>query len=104
FKCVLTTVISALSLLDALPISAAGAVAAGGGGDLGRGGLFRRPHPRRAEVLAEGQPEEDMERHGRRLDRRGAGGCGILGGGAGEDRKSTRLNSSHVKIAYAVFR
>src|SRR5690606_41720386 len=27
---------------------------------------------------------------------------GIIGGGAG-DRKSTRLNSSHVKISYAVF-
>src|SRR5690606_40663139 len=28
---------------------------------------------------------------------------GIEGGERGEDRKSTRLNSSHVKISYAVF-
>src|SRR5690606_42029338 len=28
---------------------------------------------------------------------------GVGGGAAGEDRKSTRLNSSHVKISYAVF-
>src|SRR5690606_39394991 len=38
----------------------------------------------------------------------GAGGksveCGLGGyDGQGEDRKSTRLNSSHVKISYAVF-
>src|SRR5690606_40618520 len=28
---------------------------------------------------------------------------GVPGGPAGADRKSTRLNSSHVKISYAVF-
>src|SRR5690606_41174601 len=28
---------------------------------------------------------------------------GIRGGKSGRDRKSTRLNSSHVKISYAVF-
>src|SRR6266511_2836681 len=27
----------------------------------------------------------------------------VFGGGSGRDRKSTRLNSSHVKISYAVF-
>src|SRR5690554_4614080 len=30
-------------------------------------------------------------------------GAGILGLGKGIDRKSTRLNSSHVRISYAVF-
>src|SRR5436309_12021625 len=48
--------------------------------------------------------------HQSQLDCRfyGGGGCGLqrvrdrLSGG-GEDRKSTRLNSSHVKISYAVF-
>ena len=33
-------------------------------------GLFRRPHDRRAEVLAARQPEEDLVGHRRRLDRR----------------------------------
>src|SRR5690606_41790992 len=32
-----------------------------------------------------------------------AGHGQVAGGAAGEDRKSTRLNSSHVKISYAVF-
>ena len=32
----------------------------------------------------------------------GAGTCG-LGAGAGKDRKSTRLSSSHSSISYAVF-
>src|SRR5690606_41583176 len=30
-------------------------------------------------------------------------GAGHLPAGVGQDRKSTRLNSSHVKISYAVF-
>src|SRR3712207_8471772 len=30
-------------------------------------------------------------------------GLGVRGAGAGEDRKSTRLNSSHANISYAVF-
>src|SRR5699024_12633841 len=37
---------------------------------------------------------------------KGGGGPGPLGGAAGnpgQDRKSTRLNSSHVSISYAVF-
>src|SRR5690606_41695149 len=32
-----------------------------------------------------------------------ANGGGMAGSGGGVDRKSTRLNSSHVKISYAVF-
>src|SRR5690606_40411142 len=60
------------------------------------GGQQRRPQP-----------------HGKRAESgRLAGGSGGRGGGqeviqargrAEEDRKSTRLNSSHVKISYAVF-
>src|SRR3712207_7185840 len=32
-----------------------------------------------------------------------ASGGGAVGGGTGRDRKSTRLNSSHANISYAVF-
>src|SRR5699024_12213053 len=32
-----------------------------------------------------------------------AAGAALVGGAAGADRKSTRLNSSHVSISYAVF-
>src|SRR5690625_5483850 len=35
--------------------------------------------------------------------REGAAADGSAGGGGGRDRKSTRLNSSHVAISYAVF-
>src|SRR5690349_22587892 len=41
---------------------------------------------------------------GRRDDARGDGRQLLAGGlGCGRDRKSTRLNSSHVEISYAVF-
>src|SRR3712207_8366456 len=70
-----TTEIYTLSLHDALPIWA------------GRG---RRGHQR---------PEAQ------RLPRVGdlAGRAPVLPGGLPEDRKSTRLNSSHANISYAVF-
>src|SRR5436309_8607137 len=42
-------------------------------------------------------------RHHRHQYDRLAAGRGIAGGGRPLDRKSTRLNSSHVKISYAVF-
>src|SRR3712207_8647090 len=35
-------------------------------------------------------------------DQRGAG-CGVAAGAVATDRKSTRLNSSHANISYAVF-
>src|SRR5688572_32401152 len=38
-----------------------------------------------------------------RRDRRGGGELGDRDDPAGEDRKSTRLNSSHSQISYAVF-
>src|SRR5690349_23012225 len=49
--------------------------------------LFRSAAVRRPAAAGRGRP-----RHRRRAGR-----------GAGEDRKSTRLNSSHVEISYAVF-
>src|SRR3712207_8723766 len=45
-----------------------------------------------------GEPQEDQ----RGDDERAGAGAGSGGGGAG-DRKSTRLNSSHANISYAVF-
>src|SRR2546422_6982663 len=74
-----TTEIYTLSLHDALPICvlvARPCAAAGGGHKLG---TFRRGSLELRHLLAPG--------------RRGAGG----------DRKSTRLNSSHGYISYAVF-
>src|SRR5690349_24030862 len=71
-----TTEIYTLSLYDALPISTAGAA--------DPGGLVVAHQRRRRRV------------------------CGAAIGGCGKepvhlDRKSTRLNSSHVEISYAVF-
>src|SRR5436305_10342175 len=76
--------ISALSLHDALPISGAGEVL-----------VLVEVHRERREVLGG-------------LELFGGGGSGARGGGRGrrrrtQDRKSTRLNSSHVRISYAVF-
>src|SRR5207249_10964196 len=63
-----------LSLHDALPISAALGLECG---------------PFHLEVFVAGDKVLPIE-------------CGARGGG-GQDRKSTRLNSSHVSISYAVF-
>src|SRR3712207_9324319 len=76
-----TTEIYTLSLHDALPISHRG----------DRSGGFRPAGHR-----------------GRRFDRVRRGGHRAMGGrpgpgGAAGDRKSTRLNSSHANISYAVF-
>src|SRR3712207_7193864 len=70
------TEIYTLSLHDALPISSGARQ-----GRTGRDGVPRRP-PARAQ---------------QRLGRRRA-----AAGGGGSDRKSTRLNSSHANISYAV--
>src|SRR5699024_11515221 len=90
------------SLHDALPISA------GGDPELQGGGGARGLH----------DIDDVAERLRRRLDflDLGLGDTQILGGGHGTqarfgevagveflDRKSTRLNSSHVSISYAVF-
>src|SRR5690606_41293360 len=88
------TQISTLSLHDALPISLA-RVRGGGGRGLRRrrrhhGESGQRRHAalelQRASPGHRRRPELQAQRLGQR------------------DRKSTRLNSSHVKISYAVFR
>src|SRR5690606_40338807 len=80
-----TTELYTLSLHDALPISGA----QGDGGALHRG---RRAHPPRLR-----------RRRAHRGRRAGGNGDGGADGAGHQDRKSTRLNSSHVKISYAVF-
>src|SRR3712207_7177811 len=77
-----TTEIYTLSLHDALPI-------------------FRRQERGRG-VRLDGPRREASRRPGRA--RGGRLGDGPLGGGhRARDRKSTRLNSSHANISYAVF-
>src|SRR5256885_13030644 len=84
-----TTEIYTLSLHDALPICARGrARAAHGSGRVGA--------PRRRQGLL---PHARAARGDRRY-RPSSGRRGTRGGG---DRKSTRLNSSHLVISYAVF-
>src|SRR5690606_40276418 len=83
-----TTAISSLSLHDALPILAVRIAR----DRLARAGIGQQQLLQRRALdrrLAVG-------RHQRRAFDR-------VGGQVGIDRKSTRLNSSHVKISYAVF-
>src|SRR5438874_4626440 len=61
--------------------------------DLDRQGRHRGAEPRRGHRAADPRP-------GRRD---GRGGDETRGDRARRDRKSTRLNSSHVEISYAVF-
>src|SRR5690606_42036480 len=66
--------------------------------------LFRSPSRQRPERRGDGRARH--HRAGRPLDLRRPRQCRRLapaGGRGGGDRKSTRLNSSHVKISYAVF-
>src|SRR3712207_8213142 len=72
-----TTEIYTLSLHDALPISPAGSEV----DPLGRGGLYRRAGCFAADRSVRHAPASGRTR----------------------DRKSTRLNSSHANISYAVF-
>src|SRR3712207_7010519 len=81
-----TTEIYTLSLHDALPISPA---PRGGPG----GAAAPAVHARRARLLP--RQAAGIRAHGGPLRRQG--------GGAEGDRKSTRLNSSHANISYAVF-
>src|SRR3712207_7016198 len=60
----------------------------------GAGGADRRLHPR------VGLDGAGLGRRGRKPDRRPRPGAG---GAPAGDRKSTRLNSSHANISYAVF-
>src|SRR5438034_4203153 len=75
-----TTEISTLSLHDALPIS-----------PHPRGVHGHTPH-RHVECHAPGLGHEPLE-----------GRAALVGGNPSGDRKSTRLNSSHTVISYAVF-
>src|SRR5256885_11912977 len=76
-----TTEIYTLSLHDALPISECARQGVGGQGELsGTGPALSAGRPRRQPGLFAGR-----------------------GPVAGVDRKSTRLNSSHLVISYAVF-
>src|SRR3712207_7223228 len=81
-----TTEIYTLSLHDALPISAVGH------------GLLHRAEQRVAGQRAHGLGRRQLAR--RRVERvlHAAGHLALL-----RDRKSTRLNSSHANISYAVF-
>src|SRR3712207_8158786 len=88
-----TTEIYTLSLHDALPISRPEGARRGAPGEGGARRLLRRPaHPAalRVRVLAAA---------GRAEDRQALRGILRLH----QDRKSTRLNSSHANISYAVF-
>src|SRR3712207_8282700 len=77
-----TTEIYTLSLHDALPIS--------------------RAPPRRARARRGGRAVDRLRRL--RLERAGVDARLLRGAlPAGRDRKSTRLNSSHANISYAVF-
>src|SRR5205085_10559162 len=98
FTATATTEIYTLSLHDALPISEG----------LGEG-LRQLPQPER-DRLHHRRVDTDhrlhLLLHGSHLQPRGAGRQpqevrGVHPGG--EDRKSTRLNSSHSQISYAVF-
>src|SRR3712207_7763205 len=79
-----TTEIYTLSLHDALPICLAALPRAGA--------RLRR------EGRSRGRPVDALDRR-----RRGFRAVAARGGGRRQDRKSTRLNSSHANISYAVF-
>src|SRR3989442_3856498 len=84
-----TTEIYTLSLHDALPISYADAVRRIDGISArlrsGRRPAPRKPAPRRPLAFTSNMSKADFEKM-------------VM-----QDRKSTRLNSSHVRISYAVF-
>src|SRR5699024_12839278 len=92
-----------LSLPDALPIFLDGqglAAYAGSGQAVGDAhGVvpveeLRLDHPGAQQLFQHGLGDRDLFR---------IAGCDLPGALAQEDRKSTRLNSSHVSISYAVF-
>src|SRR3712207_7784723 len=88
-----TTEIYTLSLHDALPICAR----------QGAGGAVA-PHAarlRRGGARGDREPVRAARAHGARVPR--PGDVGALRARQGGDRKSTRLNSSHANISYAVF-
>src|SRR5690606_40333972 len=86
-----------LSLHDALPILAARLAGAGGAGG-GLGALHLQPKVAVHEPPGGAGGSKHRDGRQRRADRGAAERAG-----RGGDRKSTRLNSSHVKISYADF-
>src|SRR3712207_9136916 len=89
-----TTEIYTLSLHDALPIYQHD-LGLEGGGDAARFHCAeRRPGRQIPGVVRTGERHADVFPGGHQLTVRGGGGG---------DRKSTRLNSSHANISYAVF-
>src|SRR5690606_41807633 len=94
--CAAPTELYTLSLHDALPISAVAQDQRDRPGRLHQWVLLRRPEllghrwrpPARLSLLPHWAGRRDVRVRPPRLD---------------QDRKSTRLNSSHVKISYAVF-
>src|SRR3712207_7897449 len=60
--------------------------------------LFRSQHGRQQE-----QVRERAVAQGRQAERGEAGRAALMWPGVDRDRKSTRLNSSHANISYAVF-
>src|SRR5690606_41309088 len=75
--------------------------------DLGGPGVDRavlaRPDAGAAGGVAALQRRQRRERLVDGVHRADAADAGVVLGAARQDRKSTRLNSSHVKISYAVF-
>src|SRR5690606_41898415 len=100
FSCVATcSSVVSLSLHDALPISLVDVAL--DDLPLELEGLLRKLE----QVVELGEQAllvtGEAEAQARAIDRHDAERAGLLG--RAEDRKSTRLNSSHVKISYAVF-
>src|SRR5690606_40547336 len=99
------------SLLHFVPLQALLSFPTRRSSDLGGRGLFGKP-PGGEDAARErpgggGRPGRTEARRGDRHRRRGrrdpGGPRGRADGAAAGDRKSTRLNSSHVKSSYAVF-
>src|SRR5690606_40185823 len=98
------SVLYTLSLHDALPIFTDGGevldlVVGDAHGELLLGERDDRHHRQRVDVQVVGEGLVELDRVGRQT--------GLLADNLGQpfedlDRKSTRLNSSHVKISYAV--
>src|SRR2546427_3394049 len=93
-----TTEISPLPLHDALPISRSRAGHAGAAASLSSPPTRR--HARRSARAAPRSAGRGRRRRARRTCLRVGG---ELSDAAAPDRKSTRLNSSHSQISYAVF-
>src|SRR5205814_10226060 len=100
FKSTHPTAIFTLSLHDALPICDLGHVRAAAEED------FALPAVAGEELSVVDLDARDARERGERADglrQRGDVDAEDLDGGVAVDRKSTRLNSSHLGISYAVF-